>query len=139
MASKTTTITGGPGTGTESDPFILKQGRTFGLVVTVKDAGAAVDLLTPPRTGRSELRNTAENVGPPLATFVVTIRSPQTGADKGKADVSLGATVSESGANPAVPPGLYVSDVEFVNTGDDDDVLSSDVFFVRVVAEVTKS
>jgi len=37
-----------------------------------------------------------------------------------------------------VPPGVYVADVEFVATADPGDVLASDVFYVRVIGEVTK-
>lgn len=124
--------------GTLEAPFLLKQGRTFLLVVTVQRDGALVDLSSPARTGRGQMRASAADTGTPVASFDVSIRDPQTGTDKGKADVSLGATVSAATAVPAVPVGVYQVDVEFENDTDPDDVIASDVFYVEVVAEVTK-
>lgn len=135
---------GGETTTTEPDgsagaPFILKQGRNFDLVVTVRSraGGPTVDLLTPARTGRAQLRRQPGDLGTPVATFSVTIRTPQTGSDRGRADVHLDADVSEATADPLIAPGLYVADVEFVNDVDAGDVLATDVFYIRVLPEVT--
>jgi len=125
--------------GSADAPFILKQGRNFGLVVTVRERedGPTIDLLSPSRTGRAQLRRQAGEAGTPVATFVVTIRSPQTGSDRGRADVTLDASTSAATASPVIAPGLYVADVEFANDSDAGDVLATDVFHIRVVPEVT--
>lgn len=125
--------------GSADAPFILKQGRSFGLVVTARERedGPTVDLLSPARTGRAQLRKQAGEVGTPVATFTVAIRNPQTGSDRGRADVTLNASVSAATASPVITPGLYMADVEFANDGDAGDVLATDVFHIRVVPEVT--
>lgn len=126
-----------PPAGLPNAPFVLKQGRTFRLVVTAFDRnGSRVDLDNPARTGRAQLRKQATDLGLPVATLSVAIRD-QT-IYKGKADVTLGATVSAATANPVILTGVYVLDVEFVNDVDPDDVIASDVVYVQVVAEVTK-
>ena len=135
MAIKTTSATT-ERDGSQDAPYLLKQGRTFALVVCVRRNGSAVDLSSPARTGRSQLRKLASDIGPAVAAFSVTIRNQTT--DRGKADVTLGATASQATNNPPIAPGLYQADVEFVNDGDPDDVLASDVFFVEVTPEVTK-
>ena len=139
MACGSTTTNTDPD-GSADAPFILKQGRNFALVVTARarPGGPTVDLLSPARTGRAQLRSQASDVGTPIATLTVTIRSPQTGADRGRADVTLDASTSEATATTVIAPGLYVADVEFVNDSDAGDVLATDVFHVRVVPEVTK-
>lgn len=124
--------------GSAAAPFILKKGRTFLLVTTVTLNGSTVDLLSPARTGRAQLRRLPTDLGTPVATFTVTIRNPQTGSSRGRADVRLGADVSATGAAPAIVPGDYVMDVEFVNDVDASDVIASDVMHVRVVPEVTQ-
>ena len=125
--------------GTAASPFALKQGRNFDLVVTVRSraGGPTVDLLSPARTGRAQLRRQAGELGTPVATFAVSIRTPQTGSDRGRADIHLDADVSEATADPLIAPGLYVADVEFVNDLNAGDVLATDVFYIRVLPEVT--
>lgn len=121
--------------GSSAAPFILKKGRWFGVLVTVRTSTGATQDLTD-YTGRAQMRRLVADVGTPVATFTVTKRN-QT-LYRGKADVTLGADVSETGADPEIPVGDYVADVEFENDADPGDVIASDVFYVRVTGEVTK-
>ena len=126
--------------GTAEYPFILKQGRSFDIVAVARarEGGPTTDLLVPARTPRGQLRRQVADLGTPVATFEVTIRDPQTGSDRGRADVNLGADVSAATADPLIAVGDYVADVEFENDADAGDVLATDVFYIRVVGEVTK-
>lgn len=126
--------------GSIGNPFVLRQGKTFRIVANVQrenDFGelVQVDLSTPARTGRAQLRSTIDSLGAPIATLTITNRTPQTGSNRGLADVTLGATVSQA---PQILAGQYVLDVEFVNDADADDVIGSAVHHVRVDPEVTK-
>ena len=138
--SATTTSETQLGTGTQADPFILKKGKNFGILTTVKNTnGSGFDLTN--YTGRAQMRRLATDTGPPVATFTVTNRNQTT--ERGKADITLPPTTSQTGGNgvdPDIAPGEYVADVEFEETAgpDPDDVVGSAVFHVRVLAEVTK-
>lgn len=83
----------------------------------------------------SQMRRQASDLGPPIATLDVVIRNQTT--DKGKADVSLGATLTTTGVNPEISPGRYVIDVKFRNDIDPDDTIKSQLIYVVVVGEAT--
>lgn len=121
--------------GSAEAPYPLKKGRWFGLLVTVRTSTGVTQDLTD-YTGRAQMRRLVADVGAPVATFTVTNRNQS--LYRGKADLTLGADVSETGADPEIPVGDYVADVEFENNADPSDVIASDVFYVRVTGEVTK-
>lgn len=133
MSCGTATSTSTEPDGSLSNPFVIKQGRTFSLVLTVTRNGSTVDLSG--RTGRAQLRAQVDSLGTPIATFEVTIRTPQTGSNRGKVDVTLGATVT---AAPQIAPGRYYFDVELALDADDDDVIATGVYVATVTPEVTK-
>lgn len=118
--------------GSAANPFIVKQGTTFEFTLRFYRNGTSRDLSE--RTGRAQLRVNSSLLGEPVATFDVTIREPQTGSDRGKVDVRLGATVT---AYPQMQSGDYVFDVELVSDDDPDDVISTDIFYLRLMPEVT--
>lgn len=122
------------GTGTQQDPFILRRGKNFRVRTTLTNpqTGGRVNLTG--YTGRAQLRRLATDVGPPIATFVVTNVSPGT---LGQADITLSGGASAV-LQVSMPPGIYVMDVEFVNDLDADDVVFGGESWVRVAEEVTK-
>lgn len=121
--------------GSGNAPFVIKKGRRFEMVITFLRKGIAVDLDAPARTGRSHLRRLASDIGTPLAVLTVTKQNQVTG--RGKADVVLGATATQTGAAPDIGTGRYVLDVEFENDADPDDVIASDLIHVEVTGEAT--
>lgn len=123
--------------GSQDNPWVIKQGITFKLRITVnkaiEDGGGPFDLIGPPNyTGRSELRRLAEDTGAPVATWTVT-NDP---AVTGRAEQTLFPANTVS-----IPPGNYVFDTEFKNDTDPTDVVpgTPDTQHARVVAGVTKS
>jgi hypothetical protein len=118
--------------GTAANPFIVKQGSTFEFTLRFYRNGTSRDLSD--RTGQAQLRQNSSLLGTPIASFDVTIREPQTGSDRGKVDVRLGATVT---AYPQMQPGDYLFDVELVADDDPDDVIGTDIFYLRLMPEVT--
>lgn len=129
MACITTTSTDAP-RGSSQNPFCIRQGKQFCLVVTVTKAnGSPFDLTG--YTGRAQLRKQVADQGPPVATFTVT-NDPTI---LNKATVKLGATITET-----LLVGKYVFDVEFENDVDPDDVIdgSNGPQNIEVKGEVTK-
>lgn len=121
--------------GSIKNPFPIKKGRTWTVVATFTKLKQPVDLDNPTRTGRAHLRRLTTDLGTPLATLVVVKRNQVT--ERGKADATLGATVSATGAAPDITPGSYVVDIEFEADGDPDDVIATDLIYVEVTGEAT--
>ena len=118
--------------GSVSNPFVVRQGATFEFTLRFFRNGAARDLSD--RTGTAHLRASAGVAGTALAEFEVTVRDPQTGSGRGRVDVRLGATVT---AYPQIAAGDYVFDVELTLDADEDDVIATDTFYLRLMPEVT--
>lgn len=118
--------------GSASNPFVVRQGSTFEFTLRFFRNGSARDLSG--RTGSGHLRSSPARSGTPLAEFEVTIRDPQTGSGRGRVDVRLGATTT---AYPQIQAGDYVFDIELVDDADDDDVIATDLMYLRLLPEVT--
>lgn len=118
--------------GSAGNPFIVRQGSTFEFTLRFFRNGSPRDLSD--RTGTAHLRASPALAGSALAEFDVTIRDPQTGSGRGRVDVRLGATVT---AYPQIAAGDYVFDVELTLDSDDDDVIATDTFYLRLLPEVT--
>lgn len=133
MTCGTSTTTTGEPDGSDANPFIAKQGRTFKLRATARDleTGNTIDLTNPQRTGRSHMRRYPTATGPPDAILSVALLDQTT--KRGQADVTLGAT-----AVADLIPGQYSLDVEFENDIDPNDVIATDVARVLVTLEITR-
>ncbi len=119
--------------GTAGNPFLMTQGITFRLKNRVfksaADGGGPFDLSG--FTGRSQMREVAEDTGAALADFTVTITSTT-----GLAEITLNASLSVS-----IVPGSYVFDIEYVEIANPENIISGTggVFqHIRVLAGVTK-
>lgn len=120
--------------GSKHSPYIMRQGKLFELEVKFVRNGRSVNLNSPVRTGRSQMRPTGEEnttSGLPTSTLTVTV----TDAARGLVLVSLGATTTAD-----VPIGVYVCDVEMEDTGspDPDDVIGGDPFYIEVIGSPTR-
>lgn len=119
--------------GSASNPFILTQGITFRLKnqvnKSIEDGGGPFDLTG--FTGRSQMRLGPEDVSTPVAEFTVSIPTPTNGLGL----LTLGATLSTS-----IAPGLYVFDIEYVDGGDPNNIISGTggIKYIQVIAGVTK-
>lgn len=118
------------GSGTPEDPWRAKQGITFRMVLRILDENGIPRSLTG-YTGRSQLRRLADDLGAPVATATIVNH----GTERGRADLSIGATTMAT-----IAPGDYVLDADFTADGDADDVFrgTPDTQHVRVFAGVTK-
>lgn len=115
--------------GDASNPALLRKGGNFAQYITLTDAeGTAVSLTG--RTARAELRTPT---GTLAATMVATVH-PTTA---GRVDVTLAGGESETGGAQELAVGMYRFDVECPLTADADDIEKSDIYYVRVLDEIT--
>lgn len=138
MATKTTTTP--KQDGSAANPFLLYKGKNFGFIVRVpKQDGSGGEQDLAGYTGRAQMRPSVDHVGPPTTTFTVTNHP----TERGRADVTLGANLSQTGGDAGagqddIVIGDYVTDVEFENDVDPTDVINGGFAHIRVKGEVTK-